>query len=527
MRLHAPIARSAAFAVILFTVAVARGADAPIDLRPPSERYGELFDRVQRAGLYADSKTFADAVPNESPERIVAAYLAQRPDDASLRAFVAAHFTLPEEAATHAPPAARTLRAQIAALWPQLLRPALPADGGSRLAFDTPHVVPGGRFRELYYWDSYFTMLGLRRDGHEDTVNAMVDGFAGLVARYGHIPNGTRTYYLSRSQPPFFWLMAALTEPDDPAAAWARLLPALRAEHAWWMRGAAGLPADAAAEHVVRLPDGSLLNRWWDARAAPRDESYREDVALAAAGARPAPALYRDLRAAAESGWDFSSRWFADGRNLATIETTALVAVDLNSLLYGLETAIAQGCARVQDIACMQIFDARAAVRRAAMDRWLWDAACGCYADWQWQRHARSTRLSAATLYPLFVGAAAPAQARAVATTVRARLLLPGGLATTTVVTGQQWDRPNGWAPLQWIAIAGLRRYGETALADEIARRWLQTVMRTFTREHRLVEKYDLEAQGGGSGGEYPLQDGFGWTNGVTRALLDDAGARP
>lgn len=516
------ILRTCVVALSIVAPATAAPELPSADLRSPAERYGELFDRVQRASIYEDSKTFADAVPRDTPERIVAAYFAERPSDAALPAFVGKYFTLPGQVRAAPSSAGKTLRAQIAALWPQLLRPPQPADAGSRLAFDAPHVVPGGRFRELYYWDSYFTMLGLQRDGHGDTARAMVDGFAGLIERYGFIPNGTRTYYLSRSQPPFFYLMAALTQPDDPAAAWARVLPMLRAEHAFWMRGAAGLRANAAAEHVVRLPDGSVLNRWWDARATPRDESYREDVRLAEASERPAGELYRDLRAAAESGWDFSSRWFADGRNLSSIETTSLVAVDLNALLYGLEAAIAQGCGRTGDIVCMQIFDARAAVRRAAMDRWLWDDECGCYADWHWQQQKRSARLSAATLYPLFVGAASQAQARAVSGTVCSRLLTSGGLATTTVATGQQWDRPNGWAPLQWIAVDGLRRYGETGLAHEIAQRWLQTVSRSYARDRRLFEKYDLETQSGGSGGEYPLQDGFGWTNGVTRALLDE-----
>ncbi|MFT4047023.1 MAG: alpha,alpha-trehalase TreF [Solimonas sp.] len=381
--------------------------------------------------------------------------------------------------------------------------------------------MPGGRFRELYYWDSYFTMLGLQRDGHADVVARMVDGFADLIARYAHIPNGTRTYYLSRSQPPFFYLMVGLTTPDDPVDGWSRYLAALRTEYTWWMQGEARLPRGTARLHVVRLPDGRVLNRWWDARAAPRDESYREDVALAAGSGRPPEQVYRDLRAAAESGWDFSSRWFADGRTLATIETTSLAPVDLNSLLYGLEAAIAQGCARVRDAGCRRAFDARATARRAAMDRYLWDEGCGCYGDWNWRRGARTGRLSAATLYPLFAGAASPSQARAVAATAAAKLLAPGGLATTTVVTGQQWDRPNGWAPLQWIAVSGLRRYGENALADDIRRRWLATVERLYGQEHRLVEKYDLDAQGAGSGGEYPLQDGFGWTNGVTRALME------
>jgi alpha,alpha-trehalase len=498
--------------------------EAVRDARPPSAQFGELFARVQTEALFADSKSFADAVPLEAPARILAAYRAAPPPTRdALRAFVLQHFRMPADVdVPAAPPLRAALGAHIAALWPALIRPPLPAVRfGSALAFDAVHVVPGGRFRELYYWDSYFTLLGLVRDGHADVAEAMARGFADLIARYGHVPNGTRSYYLSRSQPPVFALIVGLLSPDDPPAAYARFLPALRAEHAYWMDGETDLAPGAARAHVVRLADGSVLNRYWDASDTPRDESYREDVALAAASGRAPATLYRELRAAAESGWDFSSRWFADGLHRATIETTAIVPVDLNALLYGLEAAIAQGCARVRDTACANAYAQRLAQRRTAIDRVLWDADAGVYFDYQWRRGARTGRLSAATLYPLFAGLASPAQAAAVARRVRDALLAPGGVATTTVQSGEQWDRPNGWAPLQWIAVQGLRRYGEDALARTIATRWLCTVDADYRRSGRLVEKYDLRTGAHGGGGEYPLQDGFGWTNGVTRALLD------
>ncbi len=116
----------------------------------------------------------------------------------------------------------------------------------SALPLPEPYVVPGGRFRELYYWDSYFTMLGLAQSGRQDLVQDMISDFGWLIDRYGHIPNGTRTYYLGRSQPPFFFEMVALLQPQDPAAAWARYLPQLRREYAYWMAGAAALKASGA-----------------------------------------------------------------------------------------------------------------------------------------------------------------------------------------------------------------------------------------------------------------------------------------
>jgi alpha,alpha-trehalase len=297
----------------------------------------------------------------------------------------------------------------------------------------------------------------------------------------------------------------------------------MRREHAFWMEGEQDLKPGQAHRRVVALADGTILNRYWDDRATPRDESYREDLETALKSSRPAADVFRDLRAGAESGWDFSSRWMADGEHLKTIRTTAIVPVDLNSLMYGLETAISAGCARIADAPCVAEFDGRAKARKAAMDTVLWDAARGVYLDWLWTGGERIDALSAATLYPLFVGAASPDQAKAVAIAARAQLLASGGLRTTTRRTGQQWDTPNGWAPLQWVAVAGLRRYGESALASDISDRWLATVEREYRASGKMLEKYDVEEAKAGGGGEYPLQDGFGWTNGVTRALQEGA----
>jgi alpha,alpha-trehalase len=511
---------AAGFGLALVLWPAAAGA-APA---PPSALFGELFRRVQTQALFADDKTFADAVPRRSPAAILADYRARPPADrAALKAFVEANFDMPAEAAAPAPtaPADRAaLKTHIARLWAKLERPpSRPAPFSSELALPRPYVVPGGRFREIYYWDSYFTMLGLAPDGRRDLARDLTEDFASLIARYGHAPNGARSYYLSRSQPPVFYLMAELSA-ASPAEGDARWLKALRAEHRFWMKGEAEARPGAPVRHVVRMQDGSVLNRYWDALAVPRDESYRLDAALAARSGRPEAELYRDLRSAAESGWDFSSRWLADGRSLAAIRTTEIVPVDLNSLLYGLERAIERGCERRHDRRCVREFRGRAGRRRAAITCYLWDRSGGRFLDYDWRARRRLDRPSAAMLYPLFTGAASQAQADGVAQATRSELLAPGGLRTTTRRTGQQWDAPNGWAPLQWIAVRGLAAYGHRRLSQEIAGRWLRTVCRAYRETGKLLEKYDVEEARPGGGGEYPLQDGFGWTNGVTRALM-------
>ena len=376
-------------------------------------------------------------------------------------------------------------------------------------------------FSELYYWDSYFIMLGLAESGRRDLLEDMVKNFADLMDTYGHAPNGTRTYYLSRSQPPFFFAMVSLLSPSDPAAAFARYLKELKTEYAYWMEGANALKPGQAHRHAVALGDGSILNRFWDDSDAPRDESYSEDVVLAAATARPAHEMFRDIRAGAESGWDFSSRWFADSRTKASIDTTEIIPIDLNALMFGLENAIRAGCERTGDRDCVEDFAKRAAARRAAIDHYLWDPSRGVYLDYRWTRKEPIDQLTAATLYPLFTHVASEEQAASVAKAVEAELLKPGGVVTTTLDTGQQWDWPNGWAPIQWIAVEGLTAYGRKPLAEAIACRWMVNVSGVYRSTGKLVEKYDVIATNqAGGGGEYPTQDGFGWTNGVMLKLM-------
>jgi len=515
-------------------VALVPGSLAPNSLASssltptPADQFGPLFERVQLEKVFADGKTFADAVPRGAPAAILAAFHHESPAGRdALRAFVGRHFDLSAPVTPDAGDRDTSgLGAHIARLWPALERqPETPAAGSSLLYLPAPYVVPGGRFREIYYWDSYFTMLGLARDGRGDLVEAMLLNFESLIERYGHIPNGTRSYYLSRSQPPFFALMLDLSPPADEAAR-RRRLAALLTEHAYWMAGADQVTAARpVCRGVVRMADGNLLNRYWDDRDTPRDEAYAEDIATAAKSGRAPAEVFRHLRAGAASGWDFSSRWLADPLDFGTIKTADIIPVDLNSLLWALERAVAQTAAQISgaeagqaDIAAR--FSGLAERRAAAIHRYLWRDDEGWYADYDHVEGRVTEVLSAATLYPLFLGLAGADQARRVAATTRERLLARGGLRTTTVTTGQQWDVPNGWAPLQWIAIAGLDAYGEPDLARTIAERWLTTVETAYRETGKMLEKYDVEDLRPGGGGEYPLQDGFGWTNGVTRALL-------
>lgn len=311
----------------------------------PQQQWGPLFEAVQLAGLFSDSKTFADAMPRSgNAGRLLQAFEQERAQDGfDLERFVRSFFVLPDPPEEEQLP---DIEDHIRALWSRLLRRDDPASSGSLLPLPHPYVVPGGRFREIYYWDSAFTMQALQLHGLQDVAQNMLDNFVHLVRQVGHVPNSNRSYMLSRSQPPLLFRMVELLSADDPG----RYLDVLRAEHRFWMAGEDGLAAGSAERRVVRLADGTLLNRYWDDQCTPRDESWREDVETAAeAPNRPAAHVWRDLRAAAESGWDFSSRWCADPQRLCTIETSSVLPVDLNALLWGLEQAIVRGARHVGD----------------------------------------------------------------------------------------------------------------------------------------------------------------------------------
>jgi alpha,alpha-trehalase len=497
----------------------------PAYTAPPSIEYGRLYSDVELAAIFPDSKTFPDMIPDAPPATILKEYLAARNRPGfSLRNFVRQHFIGPQPAGPVVMPAApgTHLLDYVASLWPRLQQAASSVPAYSTLQpLPYPYVVPGGRFREVYYWDSYFTMLGLLKDGQHRLAVDMLKDFAYEISRYGMIPNGSRSYYLSRSQPPFFSLMVALIAAADGSETLVRDLPELQKEWNFWMEGADSLAPGHAFRNVVRLADGTLLNRYWDARDVPRDESYLEDVRTVAASGRPPEIVCRDLRATAESGWDFSSRWLADGKTLASVRTIEILPVDLNSLLVHLEETLSEAYKLKGDTAEAASFHRRAERRAAAIRRLMWDPQEGVFTDYLWRSGGLTGDITAATLYPLFLHVATPAQAKIVSETVQKTLLDAGGLATSLVDSGQQWDAPNGWAPLQWIAVAGLRDYGFDSLAAEIATRWVEKNIAGYRQSGKLVEKYNVTTTGGdaGRGGEYATQIGFGWTNGVLVAL--------
>ena len=480
----------------------------------PDVIYGELFFAVQSGHVFADSKTFVDSIPKGDPDTILQNWLRDRQrEDFDLAAFVTENFELPRlveedfEADRRRP-----VREHIEQLWDVLQREAdVDARESSLIALPEPYIVPGGRFREIYYWDSYFTMLGLAAAGRVETMECMIANFAFLIDQVGLIPNGNRSYYCSRSQPPFFALMVELlaqTRQDEQI--YVRYLPQLQREYAFWME-----------RRVVRVGD-VCLNRYWDDSALPRQESYAEDVELAASTTRDPAELYRDIRAAAESGWDFSSRWFEDSHDMTSICTSMVVPVDLNALLYKLECTLARGFALAKNSPRQVFFQDRAEARKTLLQTLFFDEEKGFFVDLMLPDLKASSTLSVAAAYPLFFNIATPEQASLVRDRLRSDHLKSGGWVTSTEYTVQQWDAPNGWAPMQWVIYVGLCNYGYEVDAREGANRWVDNNLSVYQQSGNLLEKYDVEHIGVlAGGGEYDVQNGFGWTNGVLLNFLD------
>lgn len=463
--------------------------------------YGPLFLDVQRNHLFHDQKTFVDAIPKYHPDTILYRYLNEKNRfDFNLRDFVNQNFSFSNRDTSQ-------MIQHLNFLWYELTRESKIQNPYTTLiSLPYPYIVPGGRFGEIFYWDSYFTMLGLAVSNRTDMIENMVRNFAYLIDNYGHIPNGNRSYFLSRSQPPFFALMVELlAAAKSDSSYYTEFLPELLKEYHYWQ----------SPSRNVEMEPGKFLSQYWDELSTPRPEAWAHSEKFFLESKRDS-SYFRDERAACESGWDFSSRWFVDSVSMKTLNTTELVQVDLNSLLYELENIIALTYKIIGNTPESKKFSVLANSRKNLILKFCWNSKTGFFHDYNVVRKEVSPHLTLAGVFPLFSQIASREQASSVSQVLKDKFLYPGGLVTTLIPTSEQWDFPNGWAPLQWIGYKGLMNYGDVNLASQIAENWTNLNSKVYLQTGKMMEKYnvvDLDKPGGG--GEYDSQDGFGWTNGV------------
>ena len=416
------------------------------------------------------------------------------------------------------------------------------------------YVVPGGRFNEMYGWDSYFILLGLEHDGRRDLAKGMVENFFFEIANYGAILNANRTYYFTRSQPPFLSSMIreVYEQPapgDQPDNQWlARAYGYAQRDYALWISpehraGTTGLaryydlgegPVPEQADDSSYYPD---IIRWLLAHpndhpeylvlgaahptSAEATELARTSCDVTAShvcalavvdGHRLSAAFYRSDRAMRESGFDPSFRFGPFSGS-----TVEFADVGLNSLLYKYERDMADFATILGRSDEAATWTRRATARRAAIDKYLWNQNAGLYTDYNFVTGKRSSYHFLTTFYPLWAGAATPTQAAA----VRSHLDLfeqGGGLQTSDVLSGVQWDAPYGWAPITWLAVSGLDRNGFHDDAARIAVKFNATILDNFLRDGTIREKYNVASGSANvkvATGYKSNVVGFGWTNAV------------
>ncbi|XP_050614363.1 trehalase isoform X2 [Macaca thibetana thibetana] len=455
-------------------------------LPPPCESeiycHGELLHQVQMAKLYQDDKQFVDMPLSIAPEQVLQTFTELSRDHnhsiprEQLQAFVQEHFQAKGQELQPWTPAdwkdspqflqkisdakLRVWAGQLHQLWKKLGKKMKPEvlshpERFSLIYSEHPFIVPGGRFVEFYYWDSYWVMEGLLLSEMAETVKGMLQNFLDLVKTYGHVPNGGRVYYLQRSQPPLLTLMmdCYLTHTNDTTFLQENI-ETLALELDFWTKN--------RTVSVSLEGKNYLLNRYYVPYGGPRPESYSKDTELADTlpeGDREA--LWAELKAGAESGWDFSSRWLIGGPNpnsLSGIRTSKLVPVDLNAFLCQAEELMSKFYSRLGNDSQATKYRTLRAQRLAALNAVLWDEETGAWFDYDLENKKKNQEFYPSNLTPLWAGCFSdPGVAdKALKYLEDSRILTyQYGIPTSLQKTGQQWDSPNAWAPLQDLVIRG------------------------------------------------------------------------
>lgn len=395
-------------------------------------------------------------------------------------------------------------------------------------------IIPGGRFTELYYWDTFWIINGLLLCDMAETCKGIIENLIHLVKLFGHVPNGSRVYYISRSQPPLLIQMVQsyYKSTNDWGFVQNNIQYFEQEFNYWW------------DNHMVTITQKGRyfkLARYFSYDLTPRPESYREDYLVA----HDMPEIedredfYIKIRSAAETGWDFSSRWFVRNKtnegNLSDISTPQIVPVDLNSFLHSNAEILSEWFNKLGDPVKAKLYKTRAEALLDAISMVLWHDSSGMWFDYDCVNKIRRDYFYASNLTPLFTRSYPRSWSRVnlsdnIIDYLRLHNLedIIGGIPTSLEQTGEQWDFPNNWAPLQAIIVQGLEKLGTDDAVEEaykLAEKWIHAVYKGYKTGHTMFEKYDVLRPGqSGEGGEYVPQTGFGWTNGVVLEFLNKYG---
>ena len=398
-------------------------------------------------------------------------------------------------------------------------------DRYSLLYLPHPVIVPGGRFREVYYWDSFWIIRGLLQCEMYDTVKGMLLNFVHLIRQFGKIPNGGRKYYLNRSQPPLFIPMVREYERSTGDSDFVKsILPEMVAEFSYWQN-----------EHLVTFEkDGRMYSmvRYNCQDDGPRPESYFEDYNTVRKSSNQnhevQNEMYWELKTGAETGWDYSTRWYIPTNgDLQDTKPRSIIPVDLNCFHAQNAQILSEYFTLFQNDSEAQKYQEIYRGHNESISQVLWHAQDGIWYDYDFQNSVSRPYFSPSNLTPLWTGNGSKAQEKSAVDYLSRQNLedFPGGVPTTFQESGQQWDFPNCWPPLEHILVQGLEKTGlpeARQMAFTIASQRVQGCYVNFQQKGHMFEKYDAtQINRIGSGGEYEVQLGFGWTNGVVLDFLD------
>ncbi|CAN6484843.1 unnamed protein product [Victoria cruziana] len=484
------------------------------------------------------------SIPAEELRRLVAAYFFEAGSD--LVSHVPPDFR--EEPEGFLPrvedPAARKWALEVHSLWKVLSRKvseqvAAEPERHTLLPLREPAVVPGSRFREVYYWDSYWVIRGLLASKMHRTAKSIVRNLVSMIEKYGFVLNGARSYYTNRSQPPLLSSMVMEIYKSTGDVNFVKeTFPNLLKEHEYWN----------SKIHKVIVHDAQgrnhTLNRYNARWNRPRPESGTIDEASASniSSMTAKEHFYHEVASTAESGWDFSTRWMSAPPDLTTLRTTSIIPVDLNTYILKMELDLAHFAKVLGKASITEAYEAASKVRIEAINSVFWNPEKGQWLDYWlgnsstseeahvWQAGNQNQNIFASNFVPLWISSLTSGDMvkKAASSLVTSGLLKKGGISTSLSNSGQQWDYPNGWPPMQHLIVEGLARSNldeAKVLAKDIALRWLRINYDGYRQSGKMHEKYNVEECGtAGGGGEYSPQTGFGWSNGVVLAFLEEFG---
>jgi alpha,alpha-trehalase len=493
---------------VIFCVGITMMVSCKIDKKIPPPEYTNKFYQMPEdiyGGLYRElqlyeaipHEDFADAIPLKAPKDIWNDFRRAKNDhDFDMKTFLQKNFIIPTRATTYRLDSSRSLSESIDMLWQKWKKPVdkLPAEGSSLIPLGHPYVVENDIANDVSYWNAYYTMLGLAHREEYVLLQDMLDNFANLIDKFSFIPYSNRTYNTTRSQFPVFVDMVALLAEEKGEDIWQNYLPYVEIEYNYWMKYAGDLSDDNVDSfHVVKYQD-HLLNRYWDENVTPRPEYYKSDDQDAYENEDHAKWMsFRDFRATAESGWNFSSRFMYNSRWRGSTMTTGILPIDLNSALYHYEMILSEKHLVGGNDQKSKIFKERATKRKEAILNLFWDNEKGIFRDIAYSDSTLMDRESLAMIYPLYYNIVDQDRADSIANFIDNELLKAGGVMTSTGNTRQRWDAPFGWAQLHWVTYQGLINYGQKELAQKVAFRWVSTVEKTYNQIYRFEDFYNVE----------------------------------